>query len=169
MATFTKIASNTVSTAVSSITFSSIPATFTDLVVKASSRANNASIVNNMRWTFNASSTGYSYKELYGDGTSAASGGASSVAYAQIGYSVGNTATANTFANTDCYIPNYASANYKSFSVDSVAEHNATGQYMDLGAALWSNSAAITSVTITPSSGDFMQYSTFTLYGIKNS
>jgi len=150
------------------IAFTSIPATYTDLQVLVSTRADNASIINNMRWTFNSSSSGYSYKELYGDGTSAASGGASSTTYAQIGYSTGDTATANTFANTSCYIPNYAGSNNKSFSVDSVAENNATGQYMDLGAGLWANSAAITTVTITPSAGNFKQYSTAYLYGISN-
>ena len=168
--TFVKIATVTVGAGgAATIEFASIPSTYTDLQVLVSTRASNASIINNQRWTFNGSSTGYSYKELYGDGSSAASGGSASASYGQIGYSTGDTATANTFANTSCYIPNYAGSTNKSFSVDSVAETNATGQYMDLGAGLWSNTAAITTVTITPSAGTFKQYSTATLYGISKS
>jgi hypothetical protein len=54
------------------------------------------------------------------------------------------TATANTFGNTEFYIPNYTSSNYKSFSVDGVTENNATAAFA-LYAGLWSNTAAITS------------------------
>ena len=162
-----KIATVTVGSAgAATIEFASIPQGYTDLKVLISSRASNASIINNIRWTFNSSTSGYSYKELYGDGSNAASGGSASSANAQIGYSTGDTATANTFANTFCYIPNYAGSTNKSFGVDSVAENNATGQYMDLGAGLWSNTAAITTVTMTPSAGSFKQYTTATLYGI---
>jgi len=37
-----------------------------------------------------------------------------------------------------------------------------------LGAVLWSNTAAITSVTLTPYAGSILQYSTIYLYGVKN-
>lgn len=169
--TYTLISSVTVgSGGASSIDFTSIPATYTDLQIVLSGRCNNASIVSNIKWTFNGSTSGYSGKELYGDGSSAGSGnGGTTASYIQLGYAVGDTATANTFGNTACYIPNYAGSNNKSISIDSVAETNATSQYMDLGAGLWSNTAAITQVTLTPASGSFKQYSTAYLYGIKNS
>ena len=86
-----------------------------------------------------------------------------------IGQVNGATATANTFANVSIYIPNYTSANYKSVSIDAVTENNATTAYAFLSAGLWSNTAAITSATITNSSGNYVQYSTAYLYGIKNS
>jgi hypothetical protein len=81
--------------------------------------------------------------------------------------------TANTFGSIDIFIPNYASSKYKSVSADSVTENNATAAFARFGAAVWSDTAAITSLTLfnqdyTPSNA-FMQYSTAYLYGIKNS
>ena len=61
-------------------------------------------------------------------------------------------------------------ANNKSVSIDSVTESNDTSYgYQALVAGLWSNSAAITNITLTPETGNYAQYSTATLYGIKNS
>jgi hypothetical protein len=80
-----------------------------------------------------------------------------------------STDTANTFGNTDIYIPNYAGSANKSVSVDTVEENNGTTARALLGAILWSNTAAITALGLTPVSGSFVQYSTATLYGIKNS
>jgi hypothetical protein len=74
--------------------------------------------------------------------------------------------TSNTFSNTEIYIPNYTSNNYKSVSTDSVMENNATEAYANLNAILWSNTSAINSITLTPSAGNFAQYSEFTLYGV---
>ena len=85
--TFVKIATVTVGAGgAASIEFTSIPSTYTDLQVLVSTRASNASIINNQRWTFNSSSTGYSYKELYGDGSNAASGGSASASYADLAF-----------------------------------------------------------------------------------
>jgi hypothetical protein len=75
--------------------------------------------------------------------------------------------TANTFSSTEIYIPNYASANYKSYSVDQVDEGNQTTVYSHLIAGLWSNTAPINQITFTPTSYNFVQYSTATLYGIR--
>jgi hypothetical protein len=77
--------------------------------------------------------------------------------------------TASTFANNEVTIPNYTSSNFKSYSVDSVTENNATQAYAIFVAGLWSNTAAITSITLGLSSANFVQYSTAYLYGIKNS
>ena len=82
----------------------------------------------------------------------------------------GSTATSNTFGNSELYIPNYAGSTNKSSSADAVAESNTTTVFAYLNAALWSSTAAITSITLTPDAGgaNFVQYSTATLYGIKN-
>ena len=124
-----------------SVTFNNIPQTgYTDLVVKASARSNNAGTADAVLISFNASTASFSEKYLYGSG-SAASSGSTPARY--IGEAVGNSATANTFSNIDIYIPNYLSANYKSFSVDSVTENNATAAGADLIAGLWSATTAI--------------------------
>jgi len=75
--------------------------------------------------------------------------------------------TASTFGNAEIYLPNYAGNTNKSASIDMVSEQNATSTYMGLVAPLWSNTAAITSITLTGASGNLAQYSTATLYGIK--
>ena len=150
----------------SSVSFTGIPQTgYTDLVVKFAARGDAGAISRSVYLTFNGSATSYSSRYLQGDGSAASSGtGGSTNIYA--GECTASTATASTFANQELYIPNYASSNYKSVSVDSVAETNATTQYMGLQAGLWSNTAAITSIGLAPGTGNFAQYSTFYLYGV---
>ena len=165
--TFVKIASVTVGSGGSStIDFTSIPSTYTDLCIKLSLR-DTVTGTNARPFTlkFNGSSTSYSAKFILGDG-SAASSFSDTSAYA--GYENTSSTTTNTFATNEIYIPNYAGSNYKSASIDSVTETNATQANAALVADLWSNTAAINQVTIT-SFGTFVQYSTAVLYGIKNS
>ncbi len=149
-----------------SISFTSIPQTYTDLVVKVSARATSATDFRYVRIRFNSDSgSNYTNKRVYGDGATASSAGETNDTS---GYAVTSAAnnTANTFGNTDIYIPNYTSSNYKSFSVDAVSENNATTAYTMLLANIWNSTSAITSITLLPTSGDFAQYSTFTLYGV---
>ena len=169
--TYTLIASNTVgSGGVASVTFSSIPATYTDLVVKASIRSSGT--VSGYSSTFNGSSTGYSERLLYGTGSAAASASSSSASYLNWIFNTNESgSTASTFSNCEFYIPNYAGSNNKSISSDNVTEQNGASATAYLDAALWANSAAITSIAmaISGTSALFAQYSTFYLYGIKNS
>jgi hypothetical protein len=169
MATFTKIASVTVgSGGAATMDFTSIPATFTDLCVKLSGRsARSAQQADNLFITFNSNTTGYTMKALSGNGTAASSVGYSS-RYASFSVDAAGS-TASTFSNHEIYIPNYTSANYKSYSADSVSENNATAAQSDLVAGLWSNTAAITSISLLPEVSTWVQYSSATLYGIKNS
>lgn len=168
--TFTKIASSTVGAGeASSVVFSSIPQTYTDLQVLVSSRADNANVYGWFSYTFNGNSSSLKSIWIEPNGTSVATG--SSTGFMLGGSSNGNGSTASTFGNTSIYIPNYTSSNNKSSLSDDVGENNGTTSYMDVIANLWSNSAAITSITFVPQTGTgtFRQYSTFTLYGIKNS
>ena len=165
--TYTLISSVTVGAGgASSIDFTSIPATFTDLVLKLSTRTTGAAGAD-VSLRFNSATTNYSYRDIEGNGTSAASYNGTSFLWA--GEANRGDATANTFASIDIYVPNYAGSNNKSISVDSVTENNGTLAYSDLIAGLWSNTAAITSISLLLSSGNHAQYSTAYLYGIKNS
>jgi len=148
------------------IEFTSIPQTYTDLVVKVSGRS--TTTTTGVDITFNGSSTSYTNRRLYGTGSTAASDSAGT-AYISNTMIADSSYTANTFGNGEFYIPNYTNSNNKSVSVDGASENNATTALMMLTAGLWSNSAAITSVKITPNAGNFVQYSTATLYGISNS
>lgn len=172
--TFIKIASVTVgSGGAASIDFTSIPATYTDLLIYTSSKNTSAGAVSDMYLTFNNSGgTAYSERTLFGTGSSALSESFTSQAFIpRAGYSTGTAFTTGAFSNNLYYIPNYAGSNNKTLSIDSVMEDNGTGSYMGLFAGLWANTAAITSVKLTPYAtiGNFAQYSTAILYGIKNS
>ena len=164
--TYVALASVTVgSGGAANIEFTNIPQTYTDLNILISGRSASTNPQENLLIEFNGSSSNFTRRALEGDGSAASSYSGSTNL---IAYVVGNGATSNTFGNASIYIPNYTSSNNKSISTDAVEETNATTAYMQLTAVLWSNSAAITSIILKPGSNNFLQYSTATLYGIKN-
>lgn len=166
MSTFTKISTITVgSGGAASIDFTSIPATYTDLKLVVSGRTNRALYTwDTLNFTLNGSGTGFTAKYLQGEGSTAISGSGNNMLVN------GASATTSTFSSIEMYLPNYSSANYKSISIDNVTETNATtNAFTVLQASLWSNSAAINQITLTPAFGSFNQYSSATLYGIKSS
>ena len=149
------------------IDFTSIPQTYTDLLLKYSGRVN-AAVDPTTKIIFNSNTSNYTNRVLFGDGTAAASF-TNTPGYAYGAYVQNSANTANTFNNAELYIPNYTSSNNKSTSLDNVTETNATESYQFLSASLWADSSAITSITLDPINANFVQYSTATLYGIKNS
>jgi hypothetical protein len=165
--TYTLIEAKTLGSASASITFSSIPATYTDLKLVLSARSSYASdIIRGCIIEFNGDTTGanYTYKRIYGNGSSASS---DSSPYSM--FINADQSTASTFGNGEIYISNYTSSNAKSSSLDFLTENNATSAFAGLAALLWSGTAAINSILIKPEAGNFMVNSTFYLYGIKNS
>jgi hypothetical protein len=166
--TFVKIATVTVSSGgAATMAFTSIPSTYTDLCVKISARTNRTNIADSILASLNGSSANFTWRLLEGDGAGVYSVSGST---GLVGVATAANATASTFSNCEFYIPNYAGSTNKSISVDSVIEQNATTAYLDLNAVLWSNTAAINSITLSSSnSADFVQYSTATLYGISKS
>jgi len=175
MANMKLIEAKTLGSNTASITFSSIPQTYTDLKILVSARDDRSGQPNTdlslqvgYNGTINTGSI-YSTKQLYGNGSTAGSQ-SSATTYAYLGMSNGPTSTANTFGNTEIYIPNYTSANYKSISTDGVSENNATTAYAVFNASLASTTNAITDIKISAvyGSGNFISGSTFYLYGISN-
>ena len=167
--TFTLIASSTVgSGGAAQIEFASIASTYTDLVIKVSARGSStgSAIDRYATFQFNSSTSSRSFRRLYGYGSTAGSDNGT------FGYAFsmsGTTGTASTFCNAELYIPNYAGSANKSFSQDGVSEQNSsTVNWLDLNANLWSNTAAITNIKLTPDTGNFAEFSTFYLYGVKN-
>ena len=170
--TFTLIASSTVgSGGASSIDFTSISSAYTDLCVKLSLRTNNAFQGDDVTMKINSSATGYTNRTLLGNGSAASSINNTSSVQMYIGpTSAGASSGSNVFANAEVYIPNYLSSANKSVSTDAVAEYNGTLVYMGLTASLWSNTAAITSLSFQSFGGStIQQYSTAYLYGIVKS
>jgi hypothetical protein len=154
----------------SSITFSSIPATFTDLVLKVSPRNTSANTERDIFLQFNGDTTSgnYQVRRLYGDGGNAYSDAFSSGADAlRIGFASGTNQTANTFGSVEIYIPNYTRNAAKSISADAVTENNATRAMQQISAGLWTGTAAISSITLQMIlSVQFAANSSATLYGI---
>ena len=161
----TKIQTVTVgSGGAATIDFNSIPQTYTDLILKCSARTSSASggsgIIN---ITLNGSSTGFTDRYIEGNGGTAT--GWSDQPRMVGNYNGGGT-TVNTFSNFETYFPNYGSSNYKSFSSDQATENNAATAYLQLQSVLWSNTSAITSMSLIQLTGNFGEFSTATLYGI---
>jgi hypothetical protein len=155
------IESKTLATAASSIDFTSIPQDGTDLVVLISARTN-ASGFRSGQISFNSSTSDFSNRSL--DGTGSVATSFSEARY--VGTLPGTTATADTFGNTLVYIPNYSGATNKSFNTNHVVENNATIGYPGISAGLWSNTAAITSLSFSPSTDSLIAGSTISLYKI---
>ena len=163
------ISSQTVGTGgASSVTFSSIPQTYTDLVLRSSVR-NTGSSGLSFAIQFNGSTTNYSGRYLEGSGAAVSSGTIASTSFNQAGLMPISTYTTSTFGVNDFYIPNYTASQNKSSSLDATTENNATTSYLDLIASLWADTTAISSMYIYAPSGSFAQYSTFSLYGISKS
>jgi hypothetical protein len=170
--TYTLIASSTVGAGgVGSVTFSSIPSTYTDLLVKVSARLSGSDVTQSGSIYFNTAAADSSWRNLRGNGSSVAATVSNGQNEMYAGEWPAATATSNTFSNTEIYIPNYTGSQQKSISVDSVAETNATTTFSNLIGGLSTKTAAITSITIGPYGGgqNLVQHSTLYLYGIKNS
>jgi hypothetical protein len=168
--TFIKIASVTVgSGGAANIQFTSIPSTYTDLCLKVSARSASSS---GAAWNYievrpNGSTANGTWRQLYGDGSSAGS----STLFTGLLAAYGNdsSSTSNTFGNSETVIFNYAGSNLKSIGNDAVTENNGTSAIASFFATQWADTTAISSLTLVFGTGNFAQYSTATLYGIKNS
>ena len=170
--TYTLISSNVLTSSQASVTFSSIPATFTDLVLRASVRATNSGIGDlNLYLIINndegAVDTLYSRTTITGNGSSASSARVSNIApFTSVGGVNGSTSTANTFASLEFYLPNYLVSATKVMSGFNVTENNDTEAYIRAHAGIYRSNTAITSVKLSQLT--FAIGSSFYLYGISN-
>jgi hypothetical protein len=154
----------------SSILFSSIPQTYTDLLLLLQVRIEAtdvggqfAQIVcypNNVSYPDTASS----FRELYGNGNTVTSSSASGE-YIRLGYVPSGTATSNVWSNIQVYMPNYSGSTNKTFSCDGVAENNGLNGIQSVIAGLRTNTAALSSLRIEIGR-TLSQNSIASLYGI---
>jgi hypothetical protein len=165
--TYTLITSQTLVSSAGTVTFSAIPSTYTDLIVKASVR-NNDTGGGLMYVYFNgdaANAAGYTVTRLTGNGSTATSS-----QNAQSGYQIDTTGeTANTFTSFEMYIPQYNSTGNKPISVNYAVETNAaTVNYLQSVALLDTNTAISSISLFNVSTLQFVSGSSFYLYGISN-
>jgi hypothetical protein len=169
--TYTLISSNVLGSSTATVTFSSIPATYTDLVLRVSGRFDGVSRVIGIYFNnAGGASTLYSWTQLSGNGSSISSGRGTANMQFQQDSVVGSGYTADTFGSIEMYIPNYLVSQNKPVSIDGTTENNATGSFRQATAGLWSSTAAINRIDLISQGGqNFVSGSSFYLYGIKNS
>ncbi len=171
-ATYTLISSNVLTTTAASVSFTSIPATYTDLVVRASVRTDRAGEnIDLLKLVINSNTSGvYSQTVLYGTSSSAASTSITSGTEFYYDFINGAASTSNTFASYELYIPSYTISQNKPMSSFAVMENNSTTARINADANLFSSTAAITSLTYTSNNAaNFVSGSSFYLYGISSS
>jgi hypothetical protein len=158
-ATYTNIATTTLGTASTTVSFSSIPSTYTDLILVSNILGGDATRL----WSFNGDTgSNYSYTFMRGDGSAATSGR--------------DTAAKMFMAFCDSVNPTQptvAIANFQNYSNTTtfktvIMRGSAVGKWVSASVGLWRNTAAISSFTIISDSDTFKVGSTFTLYGVTN-
>lgn len=161
------IETKTLGSAASSIEFTSIPQTYTDVVFLVSGRTTIADNIGYSTFYVNNNTSNWTTRHLQGNSSALVSGTTTSVP--DFFMSGGNT-TANTFGSGSIYIPNYTGSANKSISIDFISENSATGAFsamQRLVAVLWSNTSAITSAQFIANAGsNFAVGTTISLYGI---
>ena len=165
-ATYEPIATSTLGSAAPSVTFSSIPATYTDLRLTifctgTSSAGKGVSIQLN-----SDTATNYSVTRIDGDGTTANSGRLSNFSYLFFN-STSTSTTIPTFYTLDFF--SYAGSTNKTALGTGNADKNGSGAVERI-VGLWRSTSAISTIKVTlytDGSANYNTGSTFTLYGIK--
>ena len=158
--TYEPIATTTLSSATSSITFSSIPSTYTDLRIVWTGTT---SAGNNVRVQFNGdTATNYSTTNLYGDGTTAGSSAVTSTTWLQC-FNGSTSTTIPTMFTADIF--SYAGSTYKTALLTAPTDKNGSGA-ITATVGLWRSTSAITSISLV-NAANYQTGTTATLYGIK--
>jgi hypothetical protein len=161
---YDSLASTTLSTSATSVVFAGIPAGYKHLQLRSISLASSAN--SDIQVIFNGdTASNYSQHYMYGTGSaSGANGGGATQPFFYLGINAGDT----TFPVASvCDVLDYATTNkYKTARAQNGFDRNGSGHTF-LSSGNWRNTAAITSITIFPSAGNFNTYSSFALYGVK--
>lgn len=168
--TYTLIQAATVASGGTSyIEFTSIPNTYTDLLLYTSLRDDRNISLNDGTLQINGSSSNFS--RLYIESTNYANATTDVQANGNFIYATTSQSTASTFSNGYMYIPNYLSNNYKGVLVQNANASNGAPVNLISIIGSWSDTSQITSLRITPegSGVKYVEHSTAYLYGIKNS
>ena len=163
--TYTPIESKTLGSSASSVTFTSIPSTYTDLVLIVNGGTSSGSNALYMRFN-NDSTSIYSTTYMYGNGSSTAPGRLTTRDAAAIGYYV-EPGTGNEF-NSIVHIQNYANTNVYKTVLDRANSTAGTYPGAEASVSLWRSTAAINRIDVLISSNTINAGTTFTLYGIAN-
>lgn len=152
----------------SSMEFTNIPQTYTDLLLKVTGRTNKGDLYNDLSIRFNGSSADFNTLGFVSTGSGKSTFTTTSPYVGSVN-DTGGSGGGNTFSSNDIYIFNYRGSNLKSVSADSAVERNNAGNdEKGLYSTLWSQNAAITTITLVSAGYTLSQYSTACLYGISD-
>lgn len=172
VAAYELISTTVLGSSQSSVTFSGLgtsAAAYKHLQIRYVSRADGAYGLANQKMRYNSDSgANYGFHELFGGGSSVSSGAALSRTESEASMDVGSSISANAFIAGIVDILDFSNTSkYKTTRALSGIASSAGGQGIKLGSSLWQSTAAITSVTMLPVSGNFVTGSRFSIYGLK--
>jgi hypothetical protein len=168
---YDSLATVSISSNTSSITFTGIPSGYKHLQIRGLVRGNTASTLDAVKMTFNSDTSGSNYvtlHQIYGSGASAAAQASTGNGWIYQSYLAGNNAGANMFGSYITDILDYSSVN-KNKTTRTLAgtDQNGSG-YVTFGSGLWMNSSTpITRIDLEVEGSTFRQYSQLALYGVK--
>jgi hypothetical protein len=164
---YDSLATVTLSTATSSVTFSGIPAGYKHLQIRGISRITSGSYAQVLYQLNGATGSSYSRHYLFGDGSTTGVSGIASTTSMYGGVMSGSSQSANIFGALVTDILDYSSTSKnKTIRTLSGVDGNGSG-YAWFSSGAYLSTDAITSITIIPESSTFVQYSSFALYGVK--
>jgi hypothetical protein len=170
--TYTLINSNVLSSSAASVTFSSIPTTYRDLVLKTTIRLDNTASNVNMGFNTDSGLTRWNTTYIRGNGSTVVTtttGSGSNEAYV-INANI-STSDTSMFSNDEIYIPDYSISSLKQTYTFSARDNNTTGGgLLTVTSAYYSTATIVSTLKLLPNGGvNFAAGSSFYLYGIKNS
>jgi hypothetical protein len=157
---------STVVSSTGSVILSNIPTTFQDLVLVVNARTDSSTLTSGLLRFNGDSGSNYSSTMLIGNGSSATSERYSNESFVRIGYAIGSSQLASTYAIQMVHILNYANTSTNKTIIARDASDTSGSGLAQLSSGLWRNTTAISSITYATS---LVAGSTLTLYGIRAS
>jgi hypothetical protein len=162
--TYEPIATTTLGSAQTTVTLSSIPATYTDLVLIVSAQGARNLYGGDLTMQLNSDTgSNYSITNLTGDGSSASSARSSSQTSLSLGGDIGANGT-SIYTPTIIQLFNYCNT---TTNKTVISRHNNATYRVVATVGLWRSTSAINAIALTGNGYNFNAGSTFTLYGIK--
>ena len=165
---YESIATVTPYTTTTTVTFSSIPSTYTHLQIRATSNYGSGAANNNFWLQFNGdTAANYFWHQFYGNGVSSVGLSGAALNRNEIYCGVLAGTSSSYASSTIIDILDYANTNkFKTIRTLGGMDGNGSGN-INVNSGAWQNTAAITRIDLTSQSFNFVQYSSFALYGIK--
>jgi hypothetical protein len=170
MPTFEKISSTTLASSAGSVTFTSIPQTFTDLCIKTMTRTTSAGVSAGYLYSINGTGGSGTYVStgLRATGSSPTTVVNSTNYGWHLDFANGGGMIANSFSVHEIYIQNYVDSLglNRTFAVTGGQMNSTTPRYIGVQTTKYQGTTAITSITFQSDAGSWDIGSSFDLYGI---